>query len=530
MPVDRRRVIRALLCAVVVVASATTLTRADATTVTVVPSVQPGTFAGQAFDACTAPSSAAMKAWRAASPYGGIGIYVGGSNRGCTQANLTAAWVDEQRRAGWHLIPLYVGPQASCTGATKKKYLITNAQAGTQGAAAAQDAVTQARSLGLAPQSVLIYDMEAYRTDDAACHSGVLAFMNMWTARLHDLGYLSGFYSSMGSGGADQVANYAAPGYVRPDYIDFARWDLTATVLDPAIPYTYWGPHRRMKQYQGGHVETWGGVSINIDRNYLDFAVLPAAGPADFTRNGWSHLLARGGAALSLYPGNGTGLNESGRRTIGTGFAAMNATVRLDLNRDGYTDVIARQTSTGDLWYYPGTSTGLSSRRKIGTGFQYMREITAIGDLNRDGYPDLIAAQNSNHNLYLYPGVAGGKLGARKLIWTGGWDTMSELTAIGDVNRDGYPDLVARQNATGALFLYLGAKGFVASNRRRTALGFGGVRDLAGIGDFDRDGFPDLVAVDRTNGALMLYRGTSSGVPLAGVRLATGYTGRSLLS
>ena len=195
MPVDRRRVIRALLCAVVVVASATTLTRADAT-VTVVPSVQPGTFAGQAFDACTAPSSAAMKAWRSASPYGGIGIYVGGSNRGCAQPNLTAAWVDEQRRAGWHLIPLYVGPQASCTGATKKKYLITNAQAGTQGAAAAQDAATQARSLGLAPQSVLIYDMEAYRTDDAACRQGVLAFISAWTARLHDLGYLSGFYSS----------------------------------------------------------------------------------------------------------------------------------------------------------------------------------------------------------------------------------------------------------------------------------------------------------------------------------------------
>jgi len=418
-PATRRRTIRALFCAAVVLLSTTTLTQADATTVAAAPvaSVQPGTFTGHAFDACTAPSSAAMKAWRAASPFRAVGIYFGGNNRGCTQANLTPAWVDEQRRAGWRLIPLYIGPQASCTGATKKKYLIDNARAGAQGAAAAQDAANQARRLGLAPQSVLIYDMEAYRTGDVACRRGVLAFMNAWTARLHDLGYLSGFYSSMGSGGADQVANYAAPGYVRPDYIDFARWDLKATTADAGIPAAYWPAHRRMKQYQGGHLETWGGVTINIDRNYVDFAVLPAAKLADFTRNGWSDVLARSGDALYLYTGNGTTLDDPGRRKLGTGFAKMNAIVRLDLNRDGYTDVIARQSSTGDLWYYPGTSTGLTGKRKLATGFQGMREITAVGDLNRDGYPDLVAAQTSNHNLYLYPGRKGGKLGARAFVF-----------------------------------------------------------------------------------------------------------------
>jgi glycoside hydrolase-like protein/VCBS repeat protein len=530
-PASRRRTIRALLCAAVVLVSTTTLTQADATTVTAaatVASIQPGNFTGYAFDACTAPSSATMKAWRAASPYRGAGIYFGGTNRGCTQANLTAAWVDQQRRAGWHLIPLYVGPQASCTGATKKKYLINNAQAGAQGAAAAGDAAYRARLLGLAPQSVLIYDMEAYRTDDVACKRGVLAFMNAWTARLHDLGYLSGFYSSMGSGGADQVANYAAPGYLRPDYVDFARWDLKPTVLDAGIPAAYWAPHRRMKQFQGGHVETWGGVSINIDRNYVDYAVLPAAGPADFTRNGWSDLLARTGDSLYLYTGNGAALTTAAsRRRLGTGFAKMNALVRLDLNRDGLCDVIARQAATGDLWYYPGTSTGLGKKRKLATDFKRMREITAVGDLNRDGYPDLVAAQTSNHNLYLYPGKKGGKLGARKLIWRGGWHTMSELTAVGDVNRDGYPDLVARR--AGNLYLFAGRKSKVANPPKLIATGFGGLRDLVGIGDFDRDGYPDLVAVQKSSGTLMLYRGGAGGRLRPAVRLATGYAGRSLL-
>ena len=71
--------------------------------------VQPGTFPGYGFDACTAPSSATMQAWLA-SPYRAVGIYFGGNNRGCTQPNLTAGWVAHQQAAGWHLIPIYLGP------------------------------------------------------------------------------------------------------------------------------------------------------------------------------------------------------------------------------------------------------------------------------------------------------------------------------------------------------------------------------------------------------------------------------------
>ncbi|WP_344932009.1 glycoside hydrolase domain-containing protein [Actinoplanes nipponensis] len=97
-------------------------------------------------------------------------MYFGGNNRGCAQPELTADWVTEQQAAGWHLVPLYVGPQASCTTSNKKN-LIDNTQAAAQGRAAADDAVTQATALGLAPESALIYDMEAYRTDDATCRT-----------------------------------------------------------------------------------------------------------------------------------------------------------------------------------------------------------------------------------------------------------------------------------------------------------------------------------------------------------------------
>jgi hypothetical protein len=492
------------------------------------PGPQPGTYTGPGFDACTAPSSATMQAWLQ-SPYRAVGIYFGGNNRACAQPNLTAAWVAQQQAAGWHLMPIYLGPQASCTTSTKR-YRIDDTQAAAQGRAAAEDAVVQARAIGLAAESVLIYDMEAYATGNATCRAGVLAFMSAWTARLHDHGYLSGFYSSMSSGVADQVANYNAPGYVRPDFLDFARWDNVATVADPAIPSGYWSPRRRMKQYRGDHVETWGGVPINIDNDHLDVAPLPRTGFGDFTRNGWSDILGRATTldALVIYPGNGTVLQMSASHSIGTGWNAMNAIVRIgDRNGDGREDVLARQASNGDLWFYPGTTGwGLGPRTRAGAGWNTLRELTAAGDFNRDGYPDLIAIQGAS--LYLHRSTAAGQFTPRVQIGGSGWDAMSELAGVGDFDRDGYPDMVARHTASGVLYLYPGrGTGFAA--RRQIGSGWGTMRDLVGVGDFNRDGFTDLVAAAASTGAIYLYAGAGTGLR-AGVPIGAGSTSRTPLA
>ena len=54
-----------------------------------------GTFTGYAFDACTAPSTTALTAWQA-SPYRGLGIYLGGVNRACKDGKATRAEVRRQ--------------------------------------------------------------------------------------------------------------------------------------------------------------------------------------------------------------------------------------------------------------------------------------------------------------------------------------------------------------------------------------------------------------------------------------------------
>ncbi|KAB1140316.1 DUF1906 domain-containing protein [Streptomyces luteolifulvus] len=209
---------------------------------------------GHGFDTCTAPSSAAMRAWRKSSPYRAVGIYIGGSKRACSQPNLTESWVREQAAAGWRFVPLYVGRQAS--GITSPA---------VQGASAAQDAIVEAVALGFGPGSVLYYDMEAY---PATYTSKVLAFQKAWTEELHSWGFLSGWYSSSSSGIADLVARYGD--HTMPDVIYDGLWNGFADTYDPLVPSGYWADHRRIHQYSGGHRETWGGTTIEIDQDYLD--------------------------------------------------------------------------------------------------------------------------------------------------------------------------------------------------------------------------------------------------------------------
>jgi glycoside hydrolase-like protein len=229
-------------------------------------------FTGRGFDACTAPSVGQMSAW-GSSPYRAAGIYIGGTNMGCSQPNLTAGWVNEESAAGWHLIPTYVGLQAptnSCGCAA-----INPGQASAEGSAAATDAVAQAQALAIGSGNPIYFDMEAYSRGGTST-SGVLAFLSAWTTQLHADGYKSGVYASGGSGIEDLAARFGT-GYTEPDEIWIADWNGAQTTSDPYVPSSDWAVHQRLHQYDGAHNETYGGATINIDGDYLDGATAGAA-------------------------------------------------------------------------------------------------------------------------------------------------------------------------------------------------------------------------------------------------------------
>jgi hypothetical protein len=250
--------------------------------------VTPGNMVGYGFDQCEAPSQAAMTAWLRSSPFRAVGIYMSGALRFCqAQTNLTPTWVSTQLATGWRLLPIHLGAQASCT--TRDRYQKDKISADPtnsyetargQGRAEAKQALAAAQGLGIAAGSTIYYDLEAFNASIASCRWSSLWFLSAWTRQLHKNHYVSGVYSSAASGIKALDDARVTPGNkdTLPDQIWIADWNGVADAGSKFVRPDGWAG-QRIHQYQGGHKETWGGVTINIDRNYLDLSGSPVPPP-----------------------------------------------------------------------------------------------------------------------------------------------------------------------------------------------------------------------------------------------------------
>ena len=204
-----------------------------------------------------------MTAWLA-SPYRITGTYLGGANWACGYGNFSADWISAVTAQGWRFIPIWVGRQAPCF-AHKGVVKITHGQAYQQGRDDASAAITTARAFGYGKGTPLYFDMESYPRNNPACTKDVLTFLGGWTRRLHGAGYKSGVYSSAGSGITDLAARYTVKTYARPDDVWIADWAGRPSLASPYLTSSEWPANHRLVQFYGGHPETWGGVTVNVD-------------------------------------------------------------------------------------------------------------------------------------------------------------------------------------------------------------------------------------------------------------------------
>ncbi|MEU6383278.1 glycoside hydrolase domain-containing protein [Streptomyces bauhiniae] len=228
------------------------------------------TFTGRAFDTCTAPSAAAMKAWKTGF-YGAAAVYIGGKNRGCAQPNLTASWVKTVNSQGWKLIPLYVGAQPPCQKSANPEKM-TAANATSLGATDAKDAVAKASALGMKAGSAVYLDMEPYDTTDKACDNAVLSYVRSFTRTLRGKVYRAGYYGFTSSS-AKAVAT-ATDKTDLPGNLWYALWDQqnTTTTDWPWDPKSFTN-HSRAHQYMVNSKESRGGYTITVDRSAWDAPV-----------------------------------------------------------------------------------------------------------------------------------------------------------------------------------------------------------------------------------------------------------------
>ena len=394
-------------------------------------------YHGLAFDSCAAPSPAYMRAWWRSSPYGAVGIYIGGADRACAEPNLTAGWVRQQAAVGWRFMPLYVGPQAEFGE------LSSPAEQGRQAAA---DAVTQAERLGFGPGTPIYYDMEAY---PAGQTSAALAFLSAWTTSLHSLGFLSGVYSSSGSGIADLARHYSGHAHAMPDAIYDALWNGAANTADPVYLRGEWADHQRLHQYSGNVLQTYGGDSIDLDQDYLDVD-LPAPGG---TSQATSAVTLPNDMVEVFYRGTDNSLWR-GTYSPRTGWSApvdMGGTLTsppsaVCTGQNGV-DVFYRGAG-GYLWqvaYQPGAGWGrpqeLAMMRVLGTEPSAVAQANGVIDVFWKGSEDdhLWHAQYSPGQGWTGPQRLGGSLvsspspaesspGTAAVFWQGTDDSLWETT------------------------------------------------------------------------------------------------------
>ncbi|MFF3847281.1 FG-GAP repeat domain-containing protein [Streptomyces sp. NPDC002328] len=284
------------------------------------------------------------------------------------------------------------------------------------------------------------------------------------------------------------------------------QWTLTVTGLGSATPTAvsggsgFLGEGSPVRHDHGrpdgiGDLHTLnasGGLTLHTGRGSGTFAVedtstgwartLTALPVGDLSGDRCNDMLVRlGNGALRLYkPRCRTTLTPSTPYTA-LGASGWNQydvlTAPGDVTRDGRPDLIARNTATGAVYLYKGTSTGtLSARVQLYANWKAYKKIVGVGDLNGDGVGDLLAQDKAN-NLFRYLGTGKGTFSGAVKLAAGWGGSYNAVVGVGDINRDGRNDIVARDTA-GSLYRHYGDGKGSFLPRTLIAKGWGGYRAL----------------------------------------------------
>ncbi|MER5741518.1 VCBS repeat-containing protein, partial [Streptomyces sp. NPDC002262] len=202
--------------------------------------------------------------------------------------------------------------------------------------------------------------------------------------------------------------------------------------------------------------------------------------------------------------------DESDVKLVSAPFAVQGRTVRPSHG------LIARNTA-GTLFDYSGTRSAaapLSGPYKIGSGWQTYNALTALSPNKQGnhywadqkpsartrGLGDVVARDASGVLWYYDRQLVREAPFAARVKVGGGWNVYDRIDGAGDLDRDGYVDLLARDK-TGVLWLYKGTGSFTGARfkaRVRVGGGWGAYDRLAGGADLSGDGRADLLARDRS--------------------------------
>ncbi|WP_426244852.1 FG-GAP-like repeat-containing protein [Nocardioides sp. LHG3406-4] len=241
----------------------------------------------------------------------------------------------------------------------------------------------------------------------------------------------------------------------------------------------------------------------------------------DINHDGRNDLIAKvkGGARVDAFLGTRKGRLKPAKVDSKWG-RFVSLTAAGDVTGDGRPDVLGRDKQ-GAVWLRAGTGVGTfeKSRKVVGNWAPYNKVIGG-SDYTADGRPDLIGRMK-NGKVYLLAGRGDGTFGAP----VGAMRNVAGLQDIGNGGQlvgDPAPDLIARRG--GELVVVPNAGTYDLGNPIDTGADLSGSDVLLNVGDWDRDGFGDVITRE-ANGTMQLRRGDGQGHLAAPRQVGTGWTG-----
>lgn len=194
-----------------------------------------------------------------------------------------------------------------------------------------------------------------------------------------------------------------------------------------------------------------------------------------------------------------------------------------DVNGDGKGDIIG--FGDAGVWLALSTASGLAPSRFVVGDFGYNqgwrmdKHLRLLADLNHDGRSDLVAFGDDGvwTDLASANGFTEHHFVLQEFGYNQGWRVDENARLLGDVNGDGFKDIVAFGEAGVWLALGAGAGGFQPATFVLAGLGaadgWHGNKHLRLIADINRDGKDDIVAFGDAGVWTALSTGSSFAAP-----------------